>query len=131
MTERNQKTRTESMRDITRALPAMLKAVKVLKRSGEAGLRDDDAAQAARRCAQRLSATPLPENAEALLGEALMDIAEMAYLLKIDPEIALNGAIRRFVDRFAETERKIRADGAEFEALDAETLRKYWDLVKL
>ena len=130
MAERSQKTRTESMRDITRALPAMLKAVKVMKRSGEAGLRDESVRQAAARCARRLSALSV-ENAEEALGEALLDLAEMAFMLKVDPEIALNGAIKRFIERFDEIERKINAEGAGFDALSAETLRKYWDLVKL
>ena len=130
MAERSQKTRTESMRDITRALPAMLKAVKVMKRSGEAGLRDESVRQAAERCARRLSAL-FGENAEEALGEALLDLAEMAFMLKVDPEIALNGAIKRFIERFDEIERKINAEGAGFDALSAETLRKYWDLVKL
>ena len=130
MAERSQKTRTESMRDITRALPAMLKAVKVMKRSGEAGLRDESVRQAAERCARRLSALSV-ENAEEALGEALLDLAEMAFMLKVDPEIALNGAIKRFIERFDEIERKNNAKGAGFDALSAETLRKYWDLVKL
>ena len=131
MAERSQTTRTESMRDITRALPAMLKAVKVMKRSGEAGLRDESARQAAERCARRLNDVTLDQDAEGALGEALLDLAEMAFLMKVDPEIALNGAIKRFIARFDEIERTITAEGRGFEAMDAETLRKYWDLVKL
>lgn len=131
MAERSQTTRTESMRDVTRALPAMLKAVKVMKRSGEVGLRDDSADRAAARCARRLSEPLSAETAEHTLGEALLDLAEMACLLKIDPEIALNGAINRFIGRFDGIERQILAEGAEFGKLDADSLRKYWDLVKL
>ena len=44
MAERKQKTYTEALRSVTRALPATLRAVKVQKRSMDAGLQAPDAA---------------------------------------------------------------------------------------
>ena len=127
--ERNQGTRTQTLREVTRALPALLRAAKVMKRSGDAGLRDMDVAEVARRCSDRLA--DAPALTEAGLGAALMDLADIAQLLGIDPELALNGAANRFIDRFEAVEREITANGGSLEALNAETLRKYWDLVKL
>ena len=131
MAERGQRTHAEAMRDVTRTLPALLRAVKVLKRSAEAGLCDADAGEAARRCAQRLSQLPDADGTEAWLGGALMDIAGVARLLKVDPEIALNAAAGRFIDRFAGIEAEIAQNGGNIDHLPPETLRKYWDLVKL
>lgn len=128
MAERGQHSVTESMRDVTRTLPALLRAVKVLKRGADAGLGDAEAASIAARCAARFDHLPGKEDAEAWLGDVLMDVAGLARLLKIDPEIALNGAVSRFIDRFETVERE---SGGDFARADAQTLRKYWEMVKL
>ena len=130
MAERGQSTRGEALRSVTRALPALLRAAKVLGRSADAGLNDAHAGEAARRCADLLEA-PLNEGAEARLGDALLALAGLARLLHVDPEIALNGAVDRFIERFGFVEREINEKGLKFEDLDAETLRKYWEMVKL
>ena len=131
MNERGQKTHVEAMKAVTRALPSLLRAVKVLKRSAEAGMQDEDASALARRCAGRLEALPSPANAEAWLGEVLMGVCGVARLFKVDPEIALNGAVNRLIERFGKIEAEIAENGDNIEALSLDTLRKYWDLVKL
>ena len=130
MAERGQKTRTEVMRSVTRALPALLRAVKVLKRCAETGLRDTDVEAVARRASEQAAALPGAKDREAALGDALMSLAGMARLMDVDPEIALNGAVNRLIDRFDAVEREIREKGIEFSQLDTETLRIYWDSVK-
>lgn len=131
MKERGQKTHAEAMLDVTRTLPSLLRAVKVLKRCAEAGMGDANAEEAAKRCAGRLSKLPEAGEAEAWLGGALMDLAGVARLLKVDPEIALNRAADRLVEKFAEIEGENAQNAADIADLPAETLRYYWDLVKL
>ncbi len=129
MAERHQTTRTQSLREVTRTLPALLRAAKVMKRSAEAGLGDAKAGDVLDRCARRLAVAAEPGEAE--LGAALLDLANVARLRGIDPEIALNGAVNRFIDRFEAAEREITAEGGKIGSLNAESLRKYWDSVKL
>lgn len=131
MAERGQDTYAEVLRSVTRTLPATLRAVKVLKRCAEAGLADAEPAEPAARCAEGLSSLPKPEDAEAWLGLRLMELAGLARLMKVDPEIALNGAVNRLIGSFAEIEAEIAEKGLKFGNLDPATLRKYWDLVKL
>ena len=131
MAERGQRTHTEALQDVTRTLPATLRAVKVLKRGAEAGFRDANAADLARRCAGKLSDVPEGGDAQGWLGEVLAGVCGVARLLKVDPELALNDAMNRLIGRFGEIEAKITENGGRFEDLDSETLRKYWDLVKL
>ena len=83
-----------------------------------------------RRCAKD-GRLPGASDAEAALGEALMDLAGVARLLKLDPEIALSGAVNRFIARFDAAEREIAENGGNFGHLTPQTLRYYWDLVKL
>ena len=56
---------------------------------------------------------------------------QAARVLKLDPEIALNAAVDRLIGRFERIERELLAGGGSFETLSDDTLRKYWDLVKL
>lgn len=131
MAERHQDTYVEVLRSVTKTLPSTLRAVKVLKRAGEVGLRDDDIRVVTRRCASRLEGLDGAKDAETQLGEVLMDVAALARLLDVDPELALNGAADRFIRRFEAVERETRERGGDITRLDAETLRNYWDSVKL
>lgn len=131
MAERGQTTRSEVLRSVTRTLPALLRAVKVLKRSAEVGLGETDPAKGAEACTKRLKQLPEAADAEALLGDALLAMADVARLKKVDPEIALNAAVNRFIDRFERAERELLNNYGNFEGLSPETLQKYWDLVKL
>ena len=131
MAERGQHTHTEALRDVTNALPATLRAVKVFKRSAEAGLGDDAAAALARRCARMLSDLPDGDGAEAWLGRVLAGICGVARLMKLDPELALNGELNKFIESFGKIEAEIAQKGLKPGDLDPQTLREYWDLVKL
>lgn len=131
MEERGQSSYTQVLRSVTRALPATLRAAKVLKRCAETGLKDESAADIARRCAERLERVPGAGDAEAWLGEALFDLAGLARLMNVDPELAMNGAVNRFIAKFEAVEAEIAQKGVRFDELDPATLRKYWDLVKL
>ena len=131
MAERDQKTHAEALNSVTRTLPAMLRAVKVLKRSADVSLQDEDIKELEQRCARRLAGIDASDDAETVLGEALLDMAGLARLLNIDPEIALNRSVNRFIERFADMEQGMLERGEAFEHLNPETLRKYWDIVKL
>ena len=131
MAERNQKTRTETLRAVTRSLPATLRAVKVLKRSADVGLEDRDLETVIGRCEALLRQPWSGEGGEERLGELLLAIAGLARLIHADPEIALNGAVNRFIDRFEAAERECRRRGVCFEDMTEETLRNYWNSVKL
>ena len=131
MTERSQQTRTEAMRSVTRSLPAMLRAIKVLKRSAELGLGEPDIEAACQRCEALIRQPWMQADAERHMGDIMMALAELARLGKVDPEIALNGAVGRFVDRFESVELEITRSGLPAEDLTEETLRNYWNSVKL
>ena len=124
MAERGQKTVAEAMRDITRALPATLRAAKVVKRAAEVGVQpeSDDALTDA--CRQAMTR-------EDGLGEALFDLCALSKRRGVDPELALNAATEKFVRRFAAAEDEMRKKGLDFADLDPEKLRIYWGLVKL
>ena len=131
MAQRDQRTRSEAMRSVTRSLPAMLRAIKVLKHSAQLGLCEPDTEAARRHCEALIRRPWTQQNAERHLGELLMALAELARLGKVDPEIALSGAVDRFIDRFESVEGEIAKRNVAVEDLTEETLRNYWNSVKL
>ena len=131
MTERGQHTRTEALREVTRSLPAMLRAVKVLKRSADVGLCDQDVLTLRDRFEALLPKSLSDGDADRNIGDLLLSVAGLARFRQVDPEIALNHAVNRFIDRFEAVEREITENGAGFDDLPEETLRKYWNSVKL
>lgn len=128
MAERGQVTRTEAMRDVTRTLPATLRAQKVLKRAAEVGVCRPDADAAMADCRARLEEAG---EDEARFGAFLLALCDLARVRGIDPELALNAATDRFIAKFEAIESKILSNGSKFEEISAESLRKYWNLVKL
>lgn len=127
MAERGQKTRAEAMLDVTRTLPATLRAVKVMKRAADVGMAEADAALALDRCRDSLGHAM---DGEAGMGDALLALCDAARLEGVDPELALNGAVSRFIERFRSAEAQVLKAGG-FDAMTPEKLRYYWDLVKL
>ena len=128
MAERGQNTRAEAMRDITPTLPATLRAAKLMKRAAEVGVCAADADETMAICRRALDQAG---EGEAAFGDALMAMCDLARMLNIDPELALNGAAARFVDRFEAAEREMLARGDSFDTLSPDKLREYWGLVKL
>ena len=132
MAERGQRTHAESMRDITRSLPATLRAAKLFKRAAEAGLGDADAGEAFARVVDQIRVLEVSGDAtEAALGDLLLTLCGYARLKGVDPELALNGASDRFIARFEKIEGEILENGRTLASLPSKTLREYWDLVKL
>lgn len=130
MAERGQTTCTEAMRDITRSLPATLRAAKVLKRLEECCRQKPEADASVGEAADAVRRIANAQDSERAFGEAMLALMQAARALKLDPEIALNRATDRLIDRFERVERDLLASGG-FESLDDDTLKKYWDLVKL
>ena len=119
------------MRGASMSLPAMLRAGKVLKRLDQACRKSEsvqEAAAALKDSVETLTGTADPETA---LGEVLMKLSAVARTMKVDPEIALNAATDRLIDRFEKIENEAAASGAEWDSLTEDVLEKYWFLVKL
>ena len=135
MKERGQATRADAMRDVTRALPATLRSAKVLKRAWEVGIGAKDPSEAIGDAMPRLEKlgklSKGDPGAEAVLGDALMYVCDAARQLGLDPELALNGAVSRFIGKFEKVEAEIAREYGGFDMVPAEKLRKYWELVKL
>ncbi len=104
MKERGEKTVSEFMRDVSRSMPAAMRAAKVLKRRDQATNRAETEQEALN--ALRQAVSKLDGADERDVGELMLRAAAFARARGVEPELALNAATDRLIDRFAEAEKR-------------------------
>ncbi len=132
--EKKQESWTDTLRAVSRTLPATWRAEKLQKKAGKAGLRPDGPAGAAETENLSEKAAALREAAargagaetEEALGEALFAAVGVAAALKIDPEAALQSASERFIQRFSIVEALAAKSGGALDTLPREQLARLW-----
>jgi len=63
-------------------------------------------------------------------GDVLFTLVNLGRLMNIDPTLALNGTNQKFINRFQELERRLRAQGRKPEDLDLDALDSIWNQIK-
>lgn len=124
--------------DVPRALPALLRAVKLQKRAASVGFDWDSAPKVVEKIAeeageiveaQQHGATP--EKLEEEVGDLLFAIANLARHLMVDPEAALRAANAKFVRRFGAIERGLAAQGKMPVDATLDEMEALWQAAKL
>ncbi|HTW36656.1 MAG TPA: nucleoside triphosphate pyrophosphohydrolase [Rhizomicrobium sp.] len=106
--------------DVPRALPALLRAVKLQKRAASIGFDWDSAPKVVEKIAEEaheiVEARAKGADAakiEEEMGDLLFAVANLARHLKVDPETALRAANAKFVRRFGYIEKTLAARGVQ------------------
>jgi MazG family protein len=82
----------EPFADVPENLPALLYARKMQRRAASAGLAGEEARE-------RLADAEARDAADRWVGDALFGLVDLARRLRVDPELALRDAARRFRDQ--------------------------------
>ena len=132
--EKNLTTQAEAMRAVTRGLPQLMRAEKVQKKAAAVGFDWKNAVSALPKVTEEAeevrAALDSGEGVAEELGDLLFAAVNVARLAKVQPELALKGAVDKFVNRFEATERLILADGKRMEDMTLAEMDAYWDRVK-
>ncbi|MFN7990444.1 MAG: nucleoside triphosphate pyrophosphohydrolase [Thermoanaerobaculia bacterium] len=123
---------------VPRALPALLKAVRLTSRAADLGFdwqRDADVLEkldeeVAEFKAELLAEGTTKEKVAHEIGDILFTVVNVARRHGVDPEAALQSTNAKFVRRFEEVARRVRASGREVAATPLEELDRTWDEVK-
>lgn len=115
------------------SFPALMRAEKVLDKARHAGL-DISAGEAAAELDGAVSAVKAmleqansePDTASRAVGEMLLRAANAARKCSVQPEMALNCAVDRFISRFERTERAAEQKGTALREADGETVKQLW-----
>jgi len=122
---------------VPRALPATLEALQLTKKAARTGFDWHDAAGIVEKI--REEATELQgelggknqAKLEEEVGDLLFAAVNLARFLKIDPEIALKNANKKFVRRFQQMESAADAGGRKFQDIPREEKESLWITAKL
>lgn len=129
MTEKHQETFADAVNDVPKCFPALMRAQKVGKRAGKAGLDFANTEAAAERLKEELQEffnAQTPEEKEKELGDLLFAAVNVGRKAGCDCEKALKESVERFAARFTLAEQKARADGKNVTELSERKWDEYY-----
>ena len=136
MDEKGQETYTDTLEQVAKSLPSLMRAQKVGKRAMRAGM-DFRSVSDAMACIdnekaelEKAVAEGNAENIEEEMGDLLFSCVNAARHLGVNAELALKASTDKFIRRFAVTEDLTKAEGIDMKELPIEELDIYWDKAK-
>ncbi|MDE6593852.1 MAG: nucleoside triphosphate pyrophosphohydrolase [Oscillospiraceae bacterium] len=131
---KKQETYTETLKSVSIALPALMRAQKVGKRAERAGMDFPDEMSALQSLESEIAevkAAGSPEEKVEELGDMLFAAVNAVRLAGYDAEELLTRATDKFIGRFEKTEDMIRCEGKDMRSLDINALNSYWESAKI
>jgi ATP diphosphatase len=123
--------------DVPRALPALLRAVKLQKRASSVGFDWDSAAKVVEKIAEEAQEIVEAqaegaghEKLEEEMGDLLFAAANLARHLKVDPETALRAANAKFIRRFKVIEDELAKRGKTPADASLDEMEAIWQSAK-
>lgn len=133
---KDQKTDTEVLRSVSRALPALIRSEKVQKKAAKAGFDWPNVQGAMEKVEEELEevrAAVASGNENACMeetGDLLFAAVNVARMLHTEPEEALTRSCDKFIARFEKVEKKAAAKGIVMKDASLAELDALWDEVK-
>ena len=118
------------------ALPALVRAERLTEKAGAVGFDWPDARAVLAKVREELAELEqeldggTPARVEAELGDLLFAVANLGRWMKVHPEEALRGALRRFERRFQHIEARLREKGRSPRESDLSEMDALWDEAK-
>ena len=120
--------------DVSKGLPALMRAAKVQKKAAQVGFDWDNAVEALPKvneeAAEVLAEIEAKRDPGLELGDLLFSCVNVSRLCGKDPEEMLTYATEKFIRRFSAMENMIISDGKSLEGLTLAEMDVYWNRVK-
>lgn len=129
--EKSRNTVTDKLRAIPPMLPALMRAEKVGKKAkcfdfADANEVMDKVSEELVELSDAIS-TEDKNNIEEEMGDLLLSVTSLCRKLGIEPEVALNRATDKFIDRFEAVEKEVLKCGMTMDDASNEILNQIWD----
>ena len=129
--EKERRTVTDKLRAIPPMLPALMRAEKVGKKAkcfdfADAGEVMDKVCEELAELSEAVDSGEAASMEEEM-GDLLLSITSLCRKLKIDPEVALNHATDKFIERFSVVEQAVLERECAMEEMTVEELNRIWD----
>lgn len=129
--EKDRRTVTDKLRAIPPMLPALMRAEKVGKKASCFDFPDRESVmlKVKEELCELEEAVESGEqgNIEEEMGDLLLTITSLCRKLKVEPEVALNKATEKFINRFEAVEKRVLELGGDITAMDMCELDNIWD----
>ena len=131
--EKGYDTLWEEMTGITKGLPSLLRAHKVQNKAKKAGFDFEDIISAIDKLKEEIQEVIDVYNMKNMdkikdeVGDLLFSCVNVARLLNIDEELALNSTIDKFIKRFSYIEKSIKDKGLDFQNANLDEMNKLWE----
>jgi len=131
--EKQQKTRGETMAELSKSMPSVLRAQKVQEKAAHVGFDWPDAAGVFDKMQEELAELQEADDVHRAeeAGDVLFTAVNLARRLGFTAEELLNGACDKFVQRFTAMENALLADGIALREADPGTMNRYWEQEKV
>lgn len=135
--EKNVKTYTQGLKRVPKHLPALMKSYKIQAKAAEVGFDWDDVEDAIKKVREELGELLEAYNTgESIkikeeLGDLIFSVVNVARFLNVDPELALNGTVQKFIDRFEFIEITATENGKELEKMSLKEMDELWNMAKI
>ncbi|MFZ5966668.1 MAG: nucleoside triphosphate pyrophosphohydrolase [Bacillota bacterium] len=130
-------TYTETLRNIPKHLPALMKSYKVQAKAANVGFDWEHVEDAMGKVKEELMELlevyqqDKPENIREELGDLLFAVVNVARFLKVDPELALNDTVEKFINRFQFIETEALKADKNLQNMTLKEMDDLWNLAKI
>jgi len=136
--KRNITSFTDKLKDIPK-LPSLMTSYKIQEKAAEIGFDWEDIRGPLDKVIEEYKEVieamekfqPGHEKIEDEIGDLLFAIVNLSRFLKVNPEVALNRTINKFIHRFEFMEKSLEGSGKTLEDMTLEEMDKLWDEAKL
>lgn len=137
MQMKSQKTQTQAMNSVSKALPSLMRSAKVQGKAAKVGFDWKNADEAIEKlfeeCNELKQAIENKDSANQYeeLGDVLFSAVNVARLLDIDSEHALYDSCDKFINRFSKVEMLAKERNIDMKNATIEELNSLWEEVKI
>lgn len=129
-------TQVSALDNVSAALPSLMHAEKIGKRAARVGFDWEHASEVIAKIREEVAeveealASKKADHIEEEIGDLLFAVTNLARKAKVEPEVALRRATRKFIDRFQKLEAILRTRGRKPEESSLAELEAIWTEVK-
>jgi tetrapyrrole methylase family protein/MazG family protein len=131
--EKELKSHAESMANIPKAMPALMRAFKVQEKAARVGFDWDDIDDVMNKVfeeVEELNEVYKGNNRDRIkdeLGDLLFAVVNVSRFLGINPELAIEGTIQKFIRRFGFVEREALKKDKDLQTMTLQEMDRLWD----
>lgn len=134
--ERDITTVADSMRDVTKGLPALMRAYKIQGKAAKVGFDWDNVYPCLEKVHEEAEEVKQAiehgdsEEIKKEIGDLLFAVVNVARFQDVNPEVAAESTNKKFINRFAYVEQKAKESGKKLEDMTLGEMDKLWEEAK-